>query len=525
MPLSLVPTQTNPFADAPTPQAGAPTASTASPTPSGGLSLTPVPGNPFGEGAPQAPLNWSDVPGKAVQNLLPSAVSDLGQMGSGIAQAVTNPVATAKSFYDIGNGLVSKLEDFTGIQKPDDQREALVNNLGSQIANRYGSLDAFKQTLANDPFGVAFDLSTVLSGGELAAAKIPGVVGDVARTAADVGRTINPVNAAVKGATNLASYPLAVTTGVAPATIRAAAAGDPALTAAMRAPDAAANDPVTLAQSAIQKAYAARGAAYNASTAGTFANQTPIRFNEINQAVQSVQKIGKSGSAGLIKDQEAVDTANKIDAAVQQWQTAAATDPYYATAAGVDDLKQAIGTIRADTKVGTRARSVADEVYNAAKGSIVKQNPGYANAMMGYSDATDSLRQIQKELSLGKSATTAQSFRKLMGTAVTGDKGRTQLVNDLAKYEPALPSVIAGQALSSWLPRGLSRIATGGVEAASLAHGINPATWPGMIGIAAASSPRLVGEGYNLVGGIGTPAITGANQFGRLVAPPQYAQP
>lgn len=474
---------------------------------------------------------------QAAQNLIPSAGRDIGQMGSGIVQAVTNPIQTGKSFYDIGNGLVSKLEDATGMQRPDDQREALVNNLGTQFMNRYGSLDNFKQTLATDPFGVITDAATALSmatgaGEGVAAVKAGTAVGDIAKTAATVARAANPIDRGVQlagKAVGAVGAPVAGWMTGRPAATVAKMADNPVAAAAMRDPTA--TDAVALAQSAMQKGYAARSAAYNASTAGTFANQQPLRFNEINQAVQAAQNIGRSGPAGLVVDKTAVQTANDIADAVQGWQAAAANDPYYATAAGVDDLKQAIGSIRADTLAGTRARTVADTVYNATKGVIVKQNPAYANAMMGYSDASDTLKQISKELSLGKTANTATALRKLMSTAaspvygVAGQGSRASLIDELAKYEPTLPSVLAGQAMSPLLPTGIRGAA---VAAGSASQAWNPARWPGIALAAALTSPRVYGEAAYLapkVGrvarGIATPALTAGRSQGILSDYPQ----
>ena len=493
---------------------GAPAAGAAQAAPSGSsFSLNDTPAAPTIAGASaSAPVNWSDVPAQAAQNLIPSAVSDIGQMGSGIVQAVTNPVQTAKSFYDIGNGLVSKLEDATGMQKPDDEREALVNNLGSQFMNRYGSMDALKQTLATDPFGVITDAATALSmatgaGEAIGAAKAGTAVGDVAKTAAAVARAANPIDRGVQmagKAVGAVGAPVAGWMTGRPAATIAKMADNPVAAAAMRDPTSV--DPVALAQSAVQKGYAARSAAYNASTAGTFANQQAIPFTDIDKAVQSVQSIGKAGPQGLVKDAEAVKTADDIADAVSQWKTAAATDPYYATAAGIDDLKQAVGAIRSGTLAGTRARTVADTVYNAAKDVIVKQNPGYANAMMGYSDASDKLKAIQKELSLSKGTNAAAAVRKLLSTAaspvygVTAKGSRASLVDELAKYEPTLPSVLAGQAMSPLLPTGLLGR---GLAAAAATQAFHPFGMASILAGAAATSPRVVGEAAYMAPRIG----------------------
>jgi len=89
-----------------------------------------------------------------------------------------------KNLGRLGAGLVEKL------QRNSDVASAILPPTGGGheeyadaaikfFADRYGSLDAFKHSLASDPVGVAGDLSTLLSGGETAVARI----GPVAKTA------------------------------------------------------------------------------------------------------------------------------------------------------------------------------------------------------------------------------------------------------------------------------------------------------------------------------------------------------
>jgi hypothetical protein len=132
------------------------------------------------------------------------------------------------------------------------------------------------------------------------------------------------------------------------------------------------------------------------------------------------------------------------------------------TAEGLDALKQAIGDIRLDTKQGTTARAVADAVYNEVKGQIAKQVPEYAGMMRRYSDASDTINELRKTLSLNEKATADTQLRKLLSTTrnnVNTNYGqRTRLIDELAKYEPDLPDALHGQALNSNLPRGLASL-------------------------------------------------------------------
>lgn len=172
-------------------------------------------GNPFDRfDAPVKPkkpspaLDWSDVPLQAAKNVIPSA----GHLVAGIWQAVRHPIDTAGSILDLGAGALRNTlpESVSSVIDKMDLGESAATNqkrisatadaAGKFVKDRYGSTDALKTTLANDPVGAALDLSTVLTGGGALAAKIPGLAkaGGVAKTA---GNAINPINIARTAAT------------------------------------------------------------------------------------------------------------------------------------------------------------------------------------------------------------------------------------------------------------------------------------------------------------------------------------
>lgn len=117
-------------------------------------------------------LAWSDVPGQAASNLLPSAAN----FYSGVANVITHPLDSAKGMLDIGAGALRNLAPESlrrVIDKADnpEQQQAARNAsetasmVGDLYRGRYGGIENIKQTLATDPVGVAADLSTVLAGG------------------------------------------------------------------------------------------------------------------------------------------------------------------------------------------------------------------------------------------------------------------------------------------------------------------------------------------------------------------------
>lgn len=93
------------------------------------------------------------------------------------ASAIAHPIDTAKGLYNLGwDGLMQFYKD------------------------RYGSVDAFMNTLEKDPAGVFLEGSGLLSGGGTIAARLPGVAGKLGKAAATAGRYTDPVLGLGKGA-------------------------------------------------------------------------------------------------------------------------------------------------------------------------------------------------------------------------------------------------------------------------------------------------------------------------------------
>jgi len=217
---------------------------------------------------------------------------------------------------------------------------------------------------------------------------------------------------------------------------------------------------------------------------------------------------GRAYFRGVPIDEVAAKTLDDIRAKVSQFREIAKSGPAdasYRAAEGLDALKQAIGEIRLRTQPGTKARSIADHVYNTIKGEITRQVPQYASVMKGYSQASDKINDLTKTFSLGERAapdTTARKLQSVMRNNVNTNYGRrTKLMDELARHEPNLPASLAGQAMSSSTPRGLnSVVALGGVghgmAGAAGAAGLAPVS-PALLGGFAAlpfMSPRLMGE-------------------------------
>lgn len=166
------------------------------------------PENPFAQFAPVAATQASGVPGprrsytaaevpvEAVKNLPASA----GQFVSGLVQAVTSPVQTVMGLFDAAAGglrnalpenVVRVIDQFDTNPQATQRAVQTANAVGGMYKDRYGSLDAIKRTVAEDPVGAAGDLSTLFAGGGAAASKIGATQAGAALSKA--GAAINPM--------------------------------------------------------------------------------------------------------------------------------------------------------------------------------------------------------------------------------------------------------------------------------------------------------------------------------------------
>lgn len=456
-----------------------------------------------------APLSWADVPGRALSNVPESAA----RTAQALIYPIMHPVDSVVALGNMANGAMWKVAGAAGIeQDPQDKarNEAQLDAVGAFFKSRYGSLDALKKTLAEDPVGVAADLATVLSGGGAAAARAPGVVGRAGQAVAKAGRAIDPLAGAgrlAKGAGKTVAAVSGMASGVGSAPVEAAfnagRTGSKAFTENMRG-QAPITDTLDMAQSAMSKIRDERRAAYENGMLSVDVSFKKLDFKPISKAIETSGE--KVYFKGVAKSAEAAETLKQITDKFEEF--AAIDDSLKQTPKGVDALKQMIGEIRMGTKQGTLSRKVADHVYNAIKNQIVKQVPDYADTMRGYAQASDQLDDLGKTFSLGENAAKDTAIRKLtsvMRNNVNTNYGRrTQLMDVLAAKEPDLPYAIAGQAMSSLTPRGLGGQLTASSAGLAGYYLANPLAIPAL----AAASPRIVGEAAHAAGKVSGAAET-----------------
>ena len=495
------------------------------------VSVTPA-AQPSGGGwdvvqqAPKKPMGYGEMLGQAVVNTPASA----GRMVSGLYEAVTSPVQTVSGLMDaaaggLQNALPKSVTDFINQfeTNPEAAQRAMTaaNAVGGAVKERYGTLEGIKNTIATDPVGVVGDLSTLLTGAGAAvrgpamvagavARKLP-AAGNVASTMSNMADKLstaanvtNPINAMVKApgmaydlAVALTKQGLALKTGVGtePITqaVRAGKEGNTTFVENMRGQvpitqvldDARTN----LAQMNLDKQKDYRSGMVNIKN-----DKSVLDLSGVEAVLKNAENSTGFKQSGIPKDAKAVEVLQKIRDKIDHWKK---LDPAeYHTPEGLDYLKQSLwddfGKLGKEEKT---AYSVGKQIYDSIKNQISAQAPEYSKVMKNYSEASDQIKEIERALNLGNTASADTAMRKLqslMRNNVNTNYGqRLELAKQLeAMGGNEIMPALAGQALSQWTPRGLQR-ATAGPEA-FLAYATGG---PALAAIdLAASSPRLVGE-------------------------------
>jgi hypothetical protein len=124
---------------------------------------------------------WSQVGREAISNIPESGAKLLG----GLYTAVTRPRETLEQLGEVLTGAYARFIPQEWMARPDKAAEfiAKADAVGGVYRDRYGSVEALKNTIATDPVGFAADVSTLAGAGAVAA---PGRAGQVLGTVSRV---------------------------------------------------------------------------------------------------------------------------------------------------------------------------------------------------------------------------------------------------------------------------------------------------------------------------------------------------
>lgn len=447
-----------------------------------------------------------DVAGAALTNL-PASTYKLAEQ---TYEAVTSPLETADVITKLGAGLLQQVlpDQLVDLIGRDQKSIDLAKKVGDMYVQKYGSIEGFKRAFASDPAGIISDVGLVLG---IGAAGIPGKAAPVLQA----GKTLPKVKragqvtaqytdplGATLGATaaggKLLTEVLGTTTGVGGTPIREAfEAGreggqrgelfKESISGRRDPADVVQNAMENLNQLKRQRSQQYRTAMNN----GVLKDPTVLNFGGIDAALR--RGFDRFSFGGKVTNQQGASAVASVKKLVDEWK---AGDPaQFHTVEGFDALKQAIYEIQDTLPVEAKnARGAIGDIYNAVKTDIVKQAPDYGKVMKGYEEASQLIREIEKTLSLNPTATIDTKLRKLqsiMRSNVNTNYGqRAKLADELEGKPNLLKPQLAGQALEQATPRGIqSATQPMAIASTGFFQGI-----PEAIGLAAASSPRLIGE-------------------------------
>lgn len=470
----------------------------------------------------QEGIDWADVPIQAITNVPKSAI----EFGKNIYETVRHPIRTAGGVMDLAAGTLHNITPnhiADWIDKADwnpDAKERAVqtaNAVGHLYKNRYGTSEGFKEAIATDPVGVASDVAAILSGGSSLASKAgaiekaanlaekAGVPEKVLQTAEKVAENVNPVTATGNVVSAVGKPLLGSLTGVGSENIANAAkagfTGDTSFVNQMRG-NAPINAPLDAARANLAKMHENRSNAYRSGMTDITGDKSVLSFNDIDSALQKAKdSISFKGKA---KDDIALQNIDELSKEINAWRNLNPAE--YHTPEGLDALKQRIGAITNRIPYEeANSNRIGGNIYNAVKDTISAQAPKYAQVMNDYHEASDTIKEIEKALSLGNKASADTAMRKLQSITrnnVNTNYGQRLTLAQQLEQEGGRPFInaLSGQAMSSPVARGLA----GTVENASTLAGlVNPAFWAAI----PFQTPRLVGEAL-YAGGRGAKALS-----------------
>lgn len=458
---------------------------------------------------------------QGVGNLAAGAVRGAGSIGA----TLLTPVDAAARAVGIENSFIGRRDRRTamdeGLQTMGAQPESLMykgGKIGGEIAGTAGAGGVLGNVVTRVA-PAATGLATALSTGGMSAGATPGVVNGLTRvlggavtggvsagmvnpeeagTGALIGGAIPMVAPVVKGIGSGIRKALGGTTGVGDEALKQAytagktggqAAQD--FTQNMRG-SGSMDDVLAAAKQNLDAMGQQKQAAYRAGMANVKADKSVLSFDGIDKAIDDA--VGLTSFKGQSKNAKASQAVQAAAEEIQKWKQLNPAE--FHTPEGLDALKQRLnGVLESIPFEEKTARKAVGNIYSSIKSEISKQAPEYSKVMRDYSTASETIKEIERALSLGNKAAADTSMRKLQSLMRNNVNTSYGYRDTLAKTmidaggNDIMPA-LAGQAVNEWLPRGIQRAASGTGSAGLALTGNLPAA----AGMAALSSPRLIGE-------------------------------
>jgi hypothetical protein len=350
-------------------------------------------------------------------------------------------------------------------------------------------------------------------------------MGENVATGTAIGTAIPVVGRGIQAAGGAIRRGLGLTTGAGEESIaqalRAGREGNQAFLQNIRG-DVSAMDVLDQAKDALANMRATRSQAYRQGiqstmpsaeiVAGKALPKAPPKLDfapikgALDDVVESLKVKTPTGSQFKIGSAE-INKVEELQDVVKTWQK----DPSLHTAEGLDALKQRLDALYPDSPMQKQVQRAVTSVRNTVKDTIVAQDKNYAKTMKAYEESLSLEREIERALSLGNRNAADTAIRKLQSltrnNANTNYGYRLELAKALQEQggQDLMPA-LAGQALSSFTPRGLAGQGAGiGAALTALSNPMAAAVLP-------LTSPKLVGLGAYGLGRAtqGIPKLTDA---------------
>jgi hypothetical protein len=223
--------------------------------------------------------------------------------------------------------------------------------------------------------------------------------------------------------------------------------------------------------------------------------------SKLDETIQSL-KIETPTTSKFKIGKEELSKVKELESIVGEWKK----DSTLHTAEGLDALKQRLDALYPESPMQRQAQRAITAVRNSVKDTIVSQDKNYAKTMKAYEESLGLEREIEKALSLGDKTSADTAIRKLQSltrnNANTSFAYRKELADALKTQGGVdLMPALAGQALSSYTPRGLAGQgtalgigATGALTVNPGAAALLPLTSPKAVGLGAYGMGKLAGK-------------------------------
>jgi hypothetical protein len=446
--------------------------------------------------------------------------SSTAKLVSDIIEPILSPIETLKSFKDIGEGLLSKL----GIVDSKDKEE-LVDAMGDYMSGRYGSTDAFMNSLRTDPAGVTSDIAGIVTGGASIAAKAPGKVGQIAKQVEEASSYIDPVNVvgragekALDATGIVAKNALGVSTGVGPDNIQgvfdaAREGGDASATSAQFLRGGGnAFDIVEDFDDGVELFKKQAQSEYLHGKLGLGLDELKADYTQIYKFIEDDLKKqvfphGKDGqTAWKTPNNDFTQNWKDLRRLVGQFRR----NPVNQNVASMDELKKSIDIMvsQLPENVPANVATIYYKLRRKVRDEIERLAPEYGEVMKPYEEAQELLNEFRTEFRAGRDQSSNQVLRKLQqslrNNVNTNFGEKLNLLKQIDDMDEATNIVasISGRAMSDFMPAGIARYAG---PTAGATFGLT-GNIPEMAAVLTGSSPRVVGE-----------ATRGAGQFRGLL--------